>query len=31
MNMFDFSGSGNNAPLYLDQNLGTKLAQAPAI
>lgn len=31
MNMFDFSGSGNNAPLYLDQNLGTTPAQAPAI
>jgi phospholipase C len=31
MNMFDFSGSGNNAPLYLDPNLGTKLAEAPAI
>jgi|UPI0004281D49 phospholipase C len=31
MNMFDFAGSGNNPPLYLDQNLGTKLATAPAI
>ncbi len=30
MNMFNFAGSGNNAPLYLDQNLGTKLAAAPA-
>ncbi|HEX7931985.1 MAG TPA: alkaline phosphatase family protein [Paraburkholderia sp.] len=30
MNMFDFSGSGSNPPLYLDQNLGTILAAAPA-
>ncbi|TDY22187.1 phospholipase C [Paraburkholderia sp. BL6665CI2N2] len=31
MNMFNFTGSGNNPPLFLDQNLGTKLAAAPAI
>ncbi|WP_144106984.1 phospholipase C [Paraburkholderia sp. BCC1886] len=31
MNMFDFTGAGNNPPLYLDQTLGTKLSAAPAI
>jgi phospholipase C len=30
MNMFNFSGSGNNPTLFLDQSLGTKLAAAPA-
>jgi phospholipase C len=30
VNMFNFAGSGNLPPLYLDQNLGTKLATAPA-
>ncbi|WP_168790725.1 phospholipase C [Paraburkholderia aromaticivorans] len=30
MNMFNFTGSGNNPALFLDQNLGTKLAAAPA-
>jgi phospholipase C len=28
-NMFDFTGSGNNATLFLDPNQGTKLAAAP--
>jgi phospholipase C len=28
--MFNFSGSGNTPPLYLDENLGIKLAAAPA-
>jgi phospholipase C len=30
MNMFNFSGSGNNPPLYLDENLGTRLSAPPA-
>ncbi|MFM0206834.1 alkaline phosphatase family protein [Paraburkholderia sediminicola] len=30
MNMFNFSGSGNNPTVYLDENLGTKLSAAPA-
>ncbi|MFL9949408.1 alkaline phosphatase family protein [Paraburkholderia agricolaris] len=30
MNMFNFSGSGNNPTVYLDQNLGTRLSAPPA-
>ena len=30
MNMFNFSGSGNNPTVFLDENLGTKLSAAPA-
>jgi phospholipase C len=30
MNMFNFSGSGNNPTVYLDQNLGIKLSAPPA-
>ncbi|MBB5446725.1 MULTISPECIES: phospholipase C [unclassified Paraburkholderia] len=30
MNMFNFSGSGNTAPLYLDENLGTRLSSPPS-
>jgi phospholipase C len=29
LNMFNFAGSGNTPPLFLDNNLGTKLAAAP--
>jgi phospholipase C len=28
--MFNFSGSGNNPTVYLDQNLGTRLSAPPA-
>ncbi|SDH94446.1 phospholipase C [Paraburkholderia phenazinium] len=31
MNMFNFSGSGSNPVLYLDQNLGTQVATPPAL
>ncbi|MFL9992620.1 alkaline phosphatase family protein [Paraburkholderia sediminicola] len=30
MNMFNFSGAGNNPTVFLDQNLGIKLSAAPA-
>ncbi|SIO69844.1 phospholipase C [Burkholderia sp. GAS332] len=30
MNMFNFSGVGNNPTVFLDQNLGIKLSAAPA-
>jgi phospholipase C len=31
MNMFNFSGSGSNPTLYLDENLGTTVATQPAL
>ncbi|RFU45089.1 phospholipase C [Paraburkholderia sp. DHOC27] len=31
MGMFNFSGSGNNPVLYLDENLGTQVATPPAL